>query len=381
MSTSTRAGRGLVAAGALAVALVIAAATANAANAPRPVLEFIGEATIPTGTMFEGTQVGGLSGIDYDRAHNFYYAISDDRSQINPARFYTLTIDLADGHLDAGDVAVNGVVTLLDENGQPFAAGTVDPESIRYSAKRGSLFWSSEGDANALIDPFVRETTLTGMFVRQLDTPAKFFPTADQSSGIRNNLAFESLSLTPGGDRILTATENALDQDGPAASVTDATPSRFLEYGVHSGLPKQEYVYVTNQVAEVPDPATDFSTNGLVELLSYAAGHYVSVERSFSTGRGNVIKVYLTDVSKATNVSGLFSIEGQTVTPATKTLLANLADYGIVPDNIEGVTFGPTLANGRRTLIFVSDNNFSSTQTTQFLAFSFKPGALFSATK
>jgi hypothetical protein len=42
---------------------------------------------------------------------------------------------------------------------------------------------------------------------------------------------------------------------------------------------------------------------------------------------------------------------------------------GIYIDNIEGVTFGPDLPNGHKTLIFVSDNNFSKEQKTQFLLF------------
>jgi hypothetical protein len=37
-------------------------------------------------------------------------------------------------------------------------------------------------------------------------------------------------------------------------------------------------------------------------------------------------------------------------------------------DNIEGITFGPTV-NGKRTLILVSDNNFNPAQFTQFVAF------------
>ncbi|MEP7252098.1 MAG: hypothetical protein ABI683_06950 [Ginsengibacter sp.] len=36
---------------------------------------------------------------------------------------------------------------------------------------------------------------------------------------------------------------------------------------------------------------------------------------------------------------------------------------------MEGVCFGPTLSNGHRTLIFVSDNNFVAAQKTQFLLF------------
>ncbi len=38
-------------------------------------------------------------------------------------------------------------------------------------------------------------------------------------------------------------------------------------------------------------------------------------------------------------------------------------------DNIEGVTFGPVLPNGHRTLIFVADNNFAAKQKSQFLLF------------
>ena len=36
-----------------------------------------------------------------------FYALSDDQSQFNPARFYTLRLDLSDGHLANGDVHVH----------------------------------------------------------------------------------------------------------------------------------------------------------------------------------------------------------------------------------------------------------------------------------
>ena len=40
-------------------------------------------------------------------------------------------------------------------------------------------------------------------------------------------------------------------------------------------------------------------------------------------------------------------------------------------DNVEGMTFGPRLRDGRRTLLLVSDNNFAATQFTQFLLFAY----------
>ena len=44
-------------------------------------------------------------------------------------------------------------------------------------------------------------------------------------------------------------------------------------------------------------------------------------------------------------------------------------DLGIYIDNIEGVTFGPTLPNGHQTLLFVADNNFNPLEQSQLLLF------------
>jgi hypothetical protein len=55
----------------------------------------------------------------------------------------------------------------------------------------------------------------------------------------------------------------------------------------------------------------------------------------------------------------------------TKELLLDLDAPGIALDNMEGMAFGPDLADGRRTLVLVSDNNFAPAQFTQFLLFAF----------
>lgn len=38
-------------------------------------------------------------------------------------------------------------------------------------------------------------------------------------------------------------------------------------------------------------------------------------------------------------------------------------------DNLDASAFGPVLPDGRQSLVITSDNNFSTRQTTQFLAF------------
>ncbi|MEO0974170.1 MAG: esterase-like activity of phytase family protein, partial [Pseudomonadota bacterium] len=247
----------------LASACLLTVLGAPASHAER--LQFIGEATLPTGFEFGGTEVGGLSGLDYNRVGDFYYALSDDRSSINDARYYTLTIDLADGSLDDGDVTLTSVITLLDADGLPFEASGVDPEAIRHDPRTGSLYWTSEGDATVLEAPFVREMNPDGSFVREFETPGKYAPSEDGLRGIRNNLAFESLTFAGSRTQLVTATENALVQDGPSATVEEGSPSRILVLDLATGEAGAEFIYTTDPVAQESDPPGDFKTNGLVE--------------------------------------------------------------------------------------------------------------------
>ena len=85
-------------------------------NTPR--LRLIGEATLPHRMDFQGTVVGGLSGIDYDPASGLYVLVSDDRSQLNPARFYTARIALTATGL--GTPVLHSVTPLLRADGSPF---------------------------------------------------------------------------------------------------------------------------------------------------------------------------------------------------------------------------------------------------------------------
>ncbi|MGH2646367.1 MAG: esterase-like activity of phytase family protein [Ginsengibacter sp.] len=82
------------------------------------------------------------------------------------------------------------------------------------------------------------------------------------------------------------------------------------------------------------------------------------------------IKVFLADISAAENIDTISSLKHETgLKTATKKLLLNMDAIGIYIDNIEGVTFGPILADGNRSLLFISDNNFNPHQKTQFLLY------------
>jgi len=347
-------------------------------------LAHIGETIVPTRTQYQGTEVGGLSGIDYDAATDTYYAISDDPVATGPVRFYRLKIDLSEGALDANDVTFTGVTEILDPAGASFAP-PIDPESLRYDAASDSFYWTNEGSdlEGSLQDPWVRQMRPDGTYVRELVNDDrgldKYAPTgASGTTGIRHNKSFESLTFSTDRTRLFTATEEALKQDGPTAGVSNPTPARILEFDVATGKPIAEYVLEADPVVEPSNPAGQFVTAGVVELLAYSNTQLLALERSFSVGgfgNGHTAKLYVIDLSDATNVVGIESLEGFDYRPVRKRLLLDLMDLGITLDNLEGMTFGPGLPDGRRSLILVSDNNFNAdTQFTQFLAFAVEEG-------
>ena len=333
--------------------------------------ELIGSNSIPTGTLFEGTEIGGLSSITYDSKRDVYYAISDDQGTIDPVRYYTLDIDVSDGQLDPGDITFLEVTSILDASGMPYAPGSLDPEGMVLTHE-GQLYFSSEGFANRTppVDPFINRINFNGRQTRSLEIPDKFLPDGI-SKGVRLNLGFESLNVTPDQKTLVTAAEAALVQDGPAANLGQESFARILEYRLSSGKPGSEYVYVVNPIAEDPVPPDAFRVNGLVELLPLDnLGTMLAMERSFSVGAeglGNTIWLYEIQTQEATDVSGYESLPAD-FEPVTKRLILDVeADLGIEPDNIEGMAFGPALPDGRLPLVLVSDNNFAASQITQFI--------------
>ncbi|MBN3890899.1 MAG: phytase [Nostoc sp. JL31] len=360
-----------------------------------PNVRFVGQSTFTTGFILDGvagtvngtpTPLGGLSGVTYDAVNNRYYAISDDRSQVAPARFYTFT---------ATDFGVNftHVTTLKDTNDNFFATNSLDPEGIALT-NNGTVFISSEGEVNPaagrVSNPFIKEFSLaTGQEIRSLFVPRKFLPVVEdtnsngildagdtQTSGVYNNLAFESLTITPDEKTLFTATENALSQDGLKASLTSGSRSRILQYNLVTGQPEKEYLYITDAIAQAPNPSTGSADNGLTDLLAIDnRGTLLALERSFAQGVGNTIKIYEVSLQGATDISFYDSLNNLSaeqlaaIKPAQKRLLLNLNDLNLPngTDNIEGITFGPKLADGSQSIVLVSDNNFNQSQFTQIL--------------
>lgn len=341
-------------------------------------VEFLGDVVVPTGTLFAGTEIGGLSSITYDAARNVYHTLSDDqgnRPTGDPVRYYSVAIDLADGVLDNGDVQFVGVTQLFENKKTPFAPGGLDPEGFTLGRK-GFFFMSSEGNifTDPIIDPFIKRYNHNGRPTATLPIPDKYMPNG-VDKGVRFNLAFESLNVTPDGRNLVTANEGALFQDGPVSTFNNGSLARILVYDLRKQTPINEYVYEVGPWAE---PSTIFGVNGIVEVLPIDdSGTMLVMERSFSVGgvlgggTGNVVVIHEVSTESATDVLDVDALYqgGSPIsfTPVSKREIFAFDDLGIAIDNIEGMTFGPPLPDGRQTLVIVSDNNFSPAQFTQFI--------------
>ncbi len=342
--------------------------------------------TVPAGTSEFGMPFGGLSGIDYDSKSDTYVALSDDRSENGKARFYTLRLPLDGTEFAHDEPDLDGLTVLDDTTGDPFAAKQVDPEAIRWTPGGKSLLWTSEGASSSGQPAFVREASTSGGYERELPLPTAYAPVKSASgtliSGVRNNQALEGLTLSPDGSKAVTVAENALVQDGPAAGLTAKSPSRLLVTDRETGAVEAEHVYEVDPISDAPTaplpaPVGTYSADrGVSEILAINETDYITVERSFASGVGFSIRLYWTSTIGATDVGGEDELSGSDK-PMAKKLLYDFTTTGTDADNVEGITWGPTLPDGSRSLVLVADDNFGfNGSVTKFHLLSVRPGLL-----
>lgn len=357
-----------------AAAVVVGCGYGSTTAATR--LRLIGEATLAHKLQFKNTTVGGLSALDYDPRTALWYALSDDRSDYAPARCYTLRLDVNANSL--GPPQLQDVITLRQANGQPYpnrnqGGELPDPEGLRFIPGSRTLVWSSEGDIGRGLDPFVREVDLSGAQLRQLSLPAHLHASSTPGLGPRNNDTLEGLALSPDGTHLWAAMEGALQQDGAVPTTTDpGGPCRFTQINLATGQPTLQRAYVRDPVPRASIVPGMNADNGVSEILMLDAHRMLVLERSYAAGIGNSIRLYEVDTRSGSNTLAQNTLVPGQYQPMSKTLVANFDTLGLSRlDNTEGMAWGPTLHNGNRTLVFVSDDNFNPTQITQFVAFEY----------
>lgn len=206
-------------------------------------------------------------------------------------------------------VTVTGVKELRQANGTKF------PDSAPQAVRAGNgLLWTDGA--------VVRESSANGAFVQQ-------FPASLANSTLTG------LATTPEGT-VLTASKAPLSQDGTATRLTlhdRATGELLVQFGYVPDAPVAEILHVADSRFLVLEGKKLFE-------IDFAAG--------------------------ATNVAGTPALAGASYLPVAKRQVLDLATLSTV-ENLQGVSWGAMLADGARTLVFVSDNNLKTYKSTKVL--------------
>ena len=252
---------------------------------PRRLPGYLGQQVVPT-TERQGTEVGGLSSIDRVPGTDRFLCISDDHRVGRLALFYELRLDLSKfgrtptpGHEGVEFLAVT---PLRGRRRSTTRQYLVDPEGLRIDAARQRIYWSGEG-----IDRQVRGAQRARHWPGWAGA-RRWLPEASSrwqrgwhgagDRGVRDNLGFESLTLTPDSKGLWTATEVALTQDDEPP-LTTGSQARLLSFDAETGRP----VRVRLHRRALPVPAnlpSAFAVNGLVELLALDGQRFLALERS-----------------------------------------------------------------------------------------------------
>ena len=348
--------------------------------APSPTFTLRGQFNISALTEFpetSGLRFGGISGLAPTSAEGEFLGVSDDHDSV---RIYRLRASA-----DGSEFRMQPLDYIrLQQPGSDLSS--LDPESLALTPE-GHMLIVSEGmgSAEPRLPPAVLEFGPDGAFIRALTVRERFVPnpTGPLVRGVRSNIGFESIAITPLG-RVLVGTESSIVQDGDLTTFDHGAPARIIEY-VRQGAryePAREFVYMVEPVHRPPfDPG--LAVNGLVDLLALDEHVLLALERSYvaeagDTGRDmNKIRLFRIDLRGATDVSRVDSLkDAPSVTPVAKTALFDLSQVpGLSPDlapsldNFEALAFGPLFPDGRVSVILASDDNFNRAQRTWFLLF------------
>ncbi|WP_399885248.1 esterase-like activity of phytase family protein [Streptomyces sp. BBFR51] len=310
---------GLAAAGCLTAAGPAAAQQSHQRNDCSRSVSLTGFSDALDKTTYDDTYVGNLSALAGDRRGSL--AALSDRSELF--------------RLDTRTLKPRGVITLADENG-----AALDSEGLVADGD-GTYLVSSE------TEPSVRRYSRTGRILERLPVPTDL--RTAPAGRARANGSFEGLTLLPGGRTLLASMEYPLDGD-PADLVRFQTWQRTRHGDFRLGA---RYTYRT-------DPGL-----GISEVAATPDGRLLVLERGFTAGVGNTVRLQLAERHRGGTTLG-------------KTRLADLADCPSLGatakqpqpnpllDNFEGMTVTGR-AGGRLDVLVVSDDNQNDVQTTRFL--------------
>lgn len=344
--------------------------------------------------------MGGFSAVDYIPAEDVFLFLSDrgpkDGAVAWKCRWQEIRIDIS---LNRQPPISTELVRTVEMEGPEHRSLTglatayesdanqtwrFDPEGIR-SDGNGHVYVSDE------YGPSVVEFTRQGAWVRRFGVPDYFhvrkpsedfrIEAAENRTGRRANRGMEGLALSVDNQRLLGLMQSPLMQDceslPPEQSfMAQGQHCRLIEFALNSSHSGRQFVY-----------RLDHPGHKLNELLATGQDSWLALE---SDGRpdqdSQFRKLVLINTRNATDVSSRTVLPAfvlpDEIVPVIKTVFIDLLDSrwtlrdNKLPEKIEGLSWGPPLPDGRRSLIIVSDNDFVAAEPTLIYVFAVPESSL-----
>lgn len=280
-----------------------------------------------------GIPYGNYSGIT--RINDSLYAVVSDKDDVDGFHFFHIGFNLNNGKIkkvsrsEPSEYERNVARVAQAKRQQR------DMEGIAFFAPNHSFFISGEADQSVLEYSF--EGLPTG---RELAVPAEF-----SLSNIQQNRGFESLTYNATTHLFWTTTEEPLRSD-----MNDSVTFLRIQSFNDSLLPSKQFIYEMDRPQR--DKSSRIFVKGVPDMIAMDDGSLIVMEREILVTRkylGSycIIKLYRVGPNVDT-------------TPLTKKLICKFKTKLVIGKlnlaNYEGMCVGPTLNDGRQTILLINDS-------------------------
>ncbi len=302
---------------------------------------------VDTSKKFEGTKLGGFSGLTLQGQNLF--VVTDDRGRFGPPRLYRYEIHTKNSKTEPFELKLAETISIFKKSKK---LPVFDLEGLALIGD--SWLLSSEGDLNAKpkISPDV--FVVKGQTVQQrIKLPPEFTPKfkGKQTAGLYNNKAFEGVYYDEPNKRLYLVSESGLVQNKDGDQVF-----YILEYKYVNG--KFEFAKSSKMdLKELLGP--NFVYNGISDIVKVADNSFIVLSRSVQMS----LSLQYTNIAwliKRKSENDSWEVKG-------KYLLNPDGDKEELNQNYEGLAIYELA--GTKYLIMVSDDNFNSFEKTVFSFF------------
>ena len=282
---------------------------------------------------------GNYSGITY--LHGNEYAVVSDKSSNDGFFVFEIEVDTVSG----------GIIDVKNKGFRGDSLRCGDCEGIAFRPSSGTLFISREADSE--IVEYSTEGKLTG---GRLELPGVY-------KKVMGNYGFEALAYDESEHTFWTMNESTLEGDGERATSQNNVRNvlRLQSFG-DDMLPLRQYAYIMD--APVAHSKSAEYAMGVSEIAALGDGRLLVLEREFFIPKlkiGAFVQCKLYEIKPDKELALLKDeiLAGTTKFLPKRLVYSFKTQLGLFNRSIanyEGMCLGPTLADGDRVLILVSDS-------------------------